>query len=196
MEIVELAGDAPRAAACGVLLTEVPLFVRYGLTAAVAADRLLAASVDPRHTVLVVLDGVDVVGLAWVVREGGFARSAYLKQLAVAPRAQGQGVGARLMDEVERRHLQPAGIVLLATATNAAAQRFYEARGYGRVGMMPRYAHPDHDEVIYLKPAARRDGGSGVGDSEHEPLAGGHPDAPVEQGGRGLDIPADVDLPT
>ena len=75
----------------------------------------------------------------------------YLKQIAVAN--PGHGVGAALLDQLERRYLDEGGIVLMVTASNDGAQRFYEGRGYAQVGEIPGYVNPAHDERLYYKRA-------------------------------------------
>ena len=72
----------------------------------------------------------------------------------VRPGHQGRGVGARLMAEIAawcRTHHPDCGLYLWVLAQNEGAQRFYERRGYERVGEIARYAHADHDEAIYFK---------------------------------------------
>ena len=52
--------------------------------------------------------------------------------VAVAPRAQGLGLGRRLLDELERarRRRGAASVMLEVRADNAAARALYERSGY------------------------------------------------------------------
>jgi hypothetical protein len=42
-------------------------------------------------------------------------------------------------------------MVLLVTADNAGARRFYARHGYRHVGDLPRFAAPGLDEALYQK---------------------------------------------
>jgi len=69
--------------------------------------------------------------LAMELQEG------WLRQLFVDPPAQGQGVGAALL--AKAKGLMPTGFFLNTDVANAAARRFYEARGLRLEGVAP---HP------------------------------------------------------
>ncbi len=93
---------------------------------------------EPGSFVLVARRGDRPIGYAVVGLEDGdetYAteeREAEIHTLAVLPGERGRGVGAALMDAVERR-LVAAGVTDVFVATmqgNDAAQRFYERRGY------------------------------------------------------------------
>lgn len=64
---------------------------------------------------------------------GGFdGRCGFVYHLAVDPSCQGQGIGTRLMDELERR-LRSKGCLrcyLFVTRDNPEAMRYYEKRGW------------------------------------------------------------------
>jgi GNAT superfamily N-acetyltransferase len=68
----------------------------------------------------------QVVGYASVTRR-------HLENLFVAPGAQGQGVGAALVREVELRIGGPGPVTLHCLQVNADARRFYERLGYVHV---------------------------------------------------------------
>jgi ribosomal protein S18 acetylase RimI-like enzyme len=73
---------------------------------------------------------------------GGFdGRRGMIYHLAVDASAREQGVGAQLMNEVERR-LKAKGCLrcyLLVTTENESAMRFYEKRGWGRMNTVVTY---------------------------------------------------------
>lgn len=140
---------------CAAIVGALELFESYGFTPETAL-RLLTRALDESWADLrVALDGDRVAGFAWFVPRGAFDRSGYLRLIAVDPAYQGQGVGQLLLGELERAHLQEGGIVLLASATNEAAHRFYERLGYRIVGTMPDYVRPGLDERVFFKPPSR-----------------------------------------
>jgi ribosomal protein S18 acetylase RimI-like enzyme len=74
---------------------------------------------------------------------GGFdGRRGLVYHLAVEAGLRGQGIGQRLMDELERR-LRLKGCLksyLLVTTENDEAMHFYEKRGWSRMDMVYIYA--------------------------------------------------------
>jgi GNAT superfamily N-acetyltransferase len=101
---------------------------------------------DERILVVAELDG-HVVGMAQLVRSGATnaRHRAEVRRVAVASAARGTGVGRRLMAAVEEE-ARANGMTLLWLTTHADtdADRFYEAIGYTRLGVMPRYSRrPD-----------------------------------------------------
>ena len=135
---------------CVELLCRTPLFKEYGLTAAGSRKMLSAALSDPDQVLLVAL-AERLAGFAWFVPRGAFARSGYLRLIAVNPDYYGRGVGGRLMDTLERRYLEPHGILLLASDHNPPAHSFYEGRGYCQVGLLQDYVKPGLHERLYYK---------------------------------------------
>lgn len=133
------------------LVARQPLFERYGATAEAlegawragleAGDRLMAA----------VADG-SVVGVAWLVPRGAFARSPYLRLLAVATAAAGHGIGTVLLQACEDWAFEGADdLFLLVNDDNEAARRFYEQRGFVVTGRVQDYVLPGLDETIMRK---------------------------------------------
>lgn len=74
---------------------------------------------------------------------GGFdGRRGLLYHLAVSASFRGQGVGSRLMDEIESR-LRAKGCLrcyMMVLADNEEAMRFYEKRGWGTMQNVLTYA--------------------------------------------------------
>ena len=85
---------------------------------------------------LVAEAGRDIVGTVI----GGFdGRRGMIYHLAVHPKYRGQGLGGRLMDEVERR-LKARGCrkcYLMVTPENTDAMKYYEQRGWYRMDVHP-----------------------------------------------------------
>ena len=92
----------------------------------------------------------------------GFALSApgmllgeYLKILVVAPELRSQGIGRRLMEELERRAFQRwPNVYLCVSDFNTAARQFYQRRGYEEVGLLRDLLLPGKGEVLMRKSIA------------------------------------------
>jgi ribosomal-protein-alanine N-acetyltransferase len=93
--------------------------------------------VDTRHYV-VALDADVVVGWAGLC---DYPDEAWVQTMAVAPAAQGRGLGARLLgallEEADRRRQRV--VSLEVRADNGPAQRLYERHGFARVGVRRGY---------------------------------------------------------
>jgi len=132
-------------------MTELPLWQRYGVSAA-AARETFAEALRGALQVRVAEDGGRVLGFVEYLVRGTFGHSGYVWAVGVAANAQGRGVGGRLMDAAEAAIFEAGpNVFLLVTAANAGAQRFYERRGYRRVGTLPDYILPGVTEVVYRK---------------------------------------------
>lgn len=134
------------------MVSGVALFEAYGLTAEKAARNLRDALARGEGELIVAEGGTGPLGFSWFIPGGAFARSGYLRLMVVAKEARRLGVGRALMAELERRHLDPGGIVVLTNGENRGGRAFYEALGYGKVGEIPDYVSPGLDEWIYFKP--------------------------------------------
>jgi ribosomal protein S18 acetylase RimI-like enzyme len=75
--------------------------------------------------------------------------------IAVAPEAQGSGVGSQLLQEVERRlALKDARLVIIETSSQphyAATRAFYQRRGYEVVARVPDFYTEGDDRLIFAK---------------------------------------------
>ena len=89
----------------------------------------LAAEATDTH--FVAFDGDGLVGA--VVMTPYSAETAKLRQMAVSPDAQGQGVGAALLQAFEA-HARAAGLTGITLAARVTAQKFYERNGYAVEG--------------------------------------------------------------
>ena len=128
-----------------------PLLVRYGRGAgALAGD--LAAALGRGEGLVAWEEGGVARGLAWFLPAGTFGMGAYLKLIAVARSAQAGGAGAALLAAFEAEAARAGRhAFLLVSDFNAAAQRFYERRGWARVGAIPGLVLPDVAELVYWK---------------------------------------------
>lgn len=138
------------------LVAGLDLYRSYGYRPDSVRALLQEALQDHRSTVLTARRGGQLLGLAWLVSRAGFDRSAYLRMLAVSAEEQGKGLGRRLVERLETRHLEPGGIFLLVTEDNHLARAFYQHLGYTLVGSLEGYVRRERTECIYFKTVGSR----------------------------------------
>ncbi len=111
----------------------------------------------PRRDYVVLDDGAGVVGYAGLDHGGDVAD---VMTVAVARRAQGAGVGRRLLDELEARAAGrgAASVMLEVRADNTAARALYERTGFVVLHTRQRYYQPgDVDALVMRKPLSHRE---------------------------------------
>jgi ribosomal protein S18 acetylase RimI-like enzyme len=115
-------------------------------------------SISERTILLVARDGDGITGTVQL-RPASMPNQPHradIAKLLVHRRARRQGLGAMLMEEIERR-ARSAGFTLLVLDTKRgdAAESLYRRAGWTEVGVIPRYAlNPDGslcDTVIFYK---------------------------------------------
>jgi GNAT superfamily N-acetyltransferase len=124
------------AAAIGELMTE----LGYPTTAEAMRDRLKAVASDPGYVTLVAETDDGVVGVIggttghYYEKDGVYAR---LLVLSVSSTSRGTGIGAQLVDALERWALSRGArdIVVNSAFHRARAHAFYERCGYARTGL-------------------------------------------------------------
>ena len=130
-----------------VLPLEAVLFPEQHWTARTFWSEL--GQLDTRHY-LVALDGEELVGYAGLC---DYPDEAFVQTMAVAPAAQGQGLGARLLvallEEAERRGQRT--VSLEVRADNAPAQRLYERHGFTRTGVRRGYYAGGVDALVLTR---------------------------------------------
>jgi ribosomal protein S18 acetylase RimI-like enzyme len=87
-----------------------------------------------------------VVGAAILEPEKNVSSTLYVRQLAVHPNDQNQGIGRGMMEGIEKIFPSFDQIVLLVRSVNEPAIRFYEHLGYEQSG----YMHPDYKNKPYI----------------------------------------------
>lgn len=104
----------------------------------------------PRRDYLVLTDDDGVLGYAGLDHGGDVAD---VMTVAAAPRAQGRGVGSRLLDELEQRARSrgAASMMLEVRADNAAARRLYERTGYALLATRRRYYQPGDVDALVMR---------------------------------------------
>jgi ribosomal-protein-alanine N-acetyltransferase len=104
---------------------------------------------DTRHYV-VALDGDGPVGYAGLC---DYPDEAFVQTIAVAPGAQGAGVGAQLLtellEEAERRRQRV--VSLEVRADNLPAQRLYDRFGFTRAGVRRGYYPGGVDALVLTR---------------------------------------------
>jgi ribosomal-protein-alanine N-acetyltransferase len=103
---------------------------------------------ETRHY-LVALCGDEVVGYAGLC---DYPDEAWVQTMAVAPAAQGQGLGRRLLrallEEAARRGQRT--VRLEVRADNPAAQRLYAAHGFVEQGVRRGYYQPSGADAVLM----------------------------------------------
>lgn len=124
-----------------------------------------AAGGDPSYTAVVAeQDGRAAGWICWgptPCTEGTYD----MYWLAVDPAAQGAGIGARLVAEMEGRLAGAGRLIVVETAGRpdyAPTRAFYEAQGYRRTAVVPDFYAPGDDLVVYVKGLAQ------IADSEED----------------------------
>lgn len=106
----------------------------------------------PRREYVALVDAGGELAAYGGIDVGG--ESADIMTIGVAPRAQGRGLGARILDELEERARcrGASGALLEVRADNAAALALYERHGWRQVHVRRRYYQPgDVDALILAK---------------------------------------------
>jgi ribosomal protein S18 acetylase RimI-like enzyme len=128
-----------------------PLLQRYEI----APDRLatLLREAHERGDPLIVAEELGRArGFCWFLPSLTLGAGGYLRLIALEPGSEGHGLGAALLDELERRVSQSSKhLFLLVSHWNEGARRFYARRGYSEVGRLPAFVRADTDEIICWK---------------------------------------------
>lgn len=144
-------------------LGRLALYRRYGFTGD-AAGRALQTALGAGDLLRVCQAASDgPLGLAWCQRHGTFGRSPYLRLLAVREDAAGEGIGARLLQDLETELEGQSALYLLVSDFNTGAQRFYRRHGYAKVGELEDFVLPGVTELLYRKSLSATSAGSSQG---------------------------------
>jgi [ribosomal protein S18]-alanine N-acetyltransferase len=129
-----------------VLALEEELFAPDTWTAAMYRDEL--ARTDTRWY-LVAEDGDAVVGYAGLI---AYPDEAHVATIGVAAGRQGEGIGARLLDELLAEADRRSPVVLLEVrADNELAQGLYRRRGFAEIGRRRGYYQPSGADAVVMK---------------------------------------------
>lgn len=110
----------------------------------------LAAMRDERLERYVVARGADVLGFLLLDMRGTFA--GYIRTVALAPEARGQGWGSRLLAFAEARVFRETpNVFICASSFNPRARALYERLGYEVVGELRDFIVRGHSEILMRK---------------------------------------------
>jgi [ribosomal protein S18]-alanine N-acetyltransferase len=143
--------DMTRADLPAVLAMEEELFAPDTWTAAMYRDEL--ARTDTRHYVVAVDDSADrgqgtVVGYAGLIAH---PEEAHIATIGVTAGAQGQGIGALLLDTLLAEADTRSRVVLLEVrADNEVAQALYRRRGFTEIGRRRGYYQPSGTDAVVM----------------------------------------------
>jgi len=137
--------------ACASLMLAIPLWAQYRMTPEQARATFLGIP-EGASSGFVADDDGRVIGFVVYRVAGTFVHSGYILDVGVAPDAQNRGVGGSLMTAAETEIFRHGpNVFLLVAAGNTAARRFYERRGYQRIGKIPDYIWKGAAEILYRK---------------------------------------------
>jgi ribosomal-protein-alanine N-acetyltransferase len=129
-----------------VLALEDELFAPDTWTAAMFRDEL--ARTDTRWY-LVAADDDAVVGYGGLI---AYSDEAHIATIGVTAKRQGEGIGARLLDELLREADRRSPVVLLEVrADNERAQELYRRRGFTEIGRRRGYYQPSGTDAVVMK---------------------------------------------
>lgn len=124
---------------------------RYGYDAE-AAGRDLLYAVSHGDTVFGAFENSTLCGFAWFIEKGAFARSPYLRLIAVDPTAQSRGIGAALLTAGEDKfRAKSKFLFLLVSDFNDRGQKFYREQGYEQMGALPNFVLEGTAELLFGK---------------------------------------------
>ncbi|HEY5247424.1 MAG TPA: ribosomal protein S18-alanine N-acetyltransferase [Dermatophilaceae bacterium] len=104
----------------------------------------------PRRSYVVAVQNGTVVGYAGVNRGGEVAD---VMTIAVAPAAQGRGMGSVLLDWLiaDARHSGAEHLMLEVRADNVVAQRLYSAAGFATLTVRRKYYQPGDVDALIMR---------------------------------------------
>lgn len=120
------------------------------LTLGIGFDQALSTVSQPDRELYVAMIDARVAGFALVSMQG--VLRGYLQTLGVDAAFRGRGVGAQLLDHIERRVFREApNVFLFVSSFNDSARRFYEAHGYETIGEVKDFLVASHGEWLMRK---------------------------------------------
>lgn len=94
-------------------------------------------------------DGGEVVGYGGLI---AYPDEAHIATIGVTSGRQGQGIGARLLDELLAEADRRSPVVLLEVrADNERAQALYRSRGFTEIGRRRGYYQPSGADAVVMK---------------------------------------------
>jgi ribosomal protein S18 acetylase RimI-like enzyme len=138
-------------AICAELMATSTPWDRYGVTQSSAEAMFRGPRGHGARIRVATLNG-RTVGFIWFSIRGAFYYGGYIHLVGVVSAFRRRGVGQALMATAEREvFAKSRSLFLLVSDFNHAAHRFYESRGYKKVGELPDYVVDGITEYIYHK---------------------------------------------
>jgi ribosomal protein S18 acetylase RimI-like enzyme len=131
---------------CARLMSSLDPWKRYGRTYEACLERIR----DPEYLVWVVRRAGAPRGFI-VIHPRGAAGSPFVAAVAVAPEAQGEGIGAALLGAAERFYPEARNIFLCVSDFNPRARALYERLGYRVVAELDDYVTGGITEFLMRK---------------------------------------------
>ena len=94
----------------------------------------------------------DVVGVVWYDLKGAFCIAPYLRLIIVDKKYKGMNIGSYLIDFYEKQCVKEnKHYFLLVSDFNSKAIKFYETKGYIRIGIILSFVKKNINEIIMMK---------------------------------------------
>lgn len=123
------------------------------ITLGIGYDDTMVTLSDPSREVYVAQGGEAILGFVVLEMKGAF--TGYIKSICVSPQHRNHGIGRALMEYAEKRIFrEKPNVFLCVSGFNREAQRFYEALGYSRVGVLDDYLVSGESEILMRKTIA------------------------------------------
>jgi len=114
-------------------------------------DACLAACTSALDVLEIAESDGERCGLV-LVRPAGVAGAPYIVSIAVAAAFRSRGIGAALLDHVERAYAgRSRHLFLCVSSFNPRARRFYERQGFDAVGTLKAFLIDTADEILMHK---------------------------------------------
>ena len=114
-------------------------------------DACLAACTSPLDVLEIAETGGERCGLV-LVRPAGVAGAPYIVSIAASPAFRNHGIGAALLEHVERAYRgRSRHLFLCVSSFNPRARRFYERHGFAAVGTLTAFLIDEADEILMHK---------------------------------------------
>ncbi len=128
------------------------LWQHYGVTLASATGRLIDLFAANEKGLVAENEAHQIMGFI-VYNASTFGNSGYIRLFGIQPDVTSRGLGQELLSavECELREHHVNRLTLLCTAWNYKARRFYERRGFDKVGDLPGWIQDGTTEVLYAK---------------------------------------------
>jgi ribosomal protein S18 acetylase RimI-like enzyme len=120
-------------------------------TLGITFDQCLKVCHQPLNQIYVAQMMQEFVGMI-ILQDQGLAGSPYVKSIAVKKEHRNKGIGKLLLEFAEDKY-RPASrfIFLCVSSFNNRALKFYEERGYKKIGELQDYIAEGHSELIMQK---------------------------------------------